>query len=124
MINSLDAWESFVIIGDYGTGKTVLLDSATQKLVSQNVPVYFHCALDYEEGVKMSDDVLDVMLRYHNLINLHNGIINAMFLKMFRKKFRQTADITFLSVADLRKTFEKTKRMYSFSSTYLSKKIK
>ena len=43
-----------------------------------------------------------------------------MFLKMFRKKFRQTADITFLSVADLRKTFKKPKRMYSFSSTYLS----
>ena len=119
MINSLDAWESFVIIGDYGTGKTVLLDAATQKLVSQNVPVYFHCALDYEEGVKMSDDVLDVMLRYHNLINLHNGIINAMFPKMFRKKFRQTADITFLSVADLRKTLKKPKRTYSITSTYL-----
>ena len=68
MINFLDAWECFVIIGDYGTGKTVLLDAATQKLVSQNVPVYFHCALDYEEGVKMSDDVLDIMLRYHNFI--------------------------------------------------------
>ena len=54
-----------VIIGDYGAGKTLLLDAATQKLASQQVPVFFFCALDYNyENNKVTDDVLDVIFRY------------------------------------------------------------
>ena len=30
-----------VIIGDYGAGKTLLLNAATQKLAAQHVPVFF-----------------------------------------------------------------------------------
>ena len=52
-----------VIIGDYGAGKTLLLDAATQKLAAQHVPVFFFCALDYSDNSKVTDDVLDVIFR-------------------------------------------------------------
>ena len=51
-----------MIIGDYGAGKTLLLDAATQKLAAQQVPVFFFCALDYDNN-KVTDDVLDVIFR-------------------------------------------------------------
>ena len=52
-----------MIIGDYGAGKTLLLDAATHKLAAQHVPVFFFCALDYEDNNKVTDDVLDVIFR-------------------------------------------------------------
>ena len=52
-----------MIIGDYGAGKTLLLDAATQKLAAQQVPVFFFCALDYGDNNKVTDDVLDVIFR-------------------------------------------------------------
>ena len=52
-----------MIIGDYGAGKTLLLDAATQKLAAQHVPVFFFCALDYSDNSKVTDDVLDVIFR-------------------------------------------------------------
>ena len=52
-----------VIIGDYGAGKTLLLDAATHKLAAQHVPVIFFCALDYSDNSKVTDDVLDVIFR-------------------------------------------------------------
>ena len=54
-----------VIIGDYGVGKTLLLDAATQKLDAHNAPVFYFCALDYKVNLndKNNDDVLDVKLR-------------------------------------------------------------
>ena len=53
-----------VIIGDYGAGKTLLLDAATHKLAAQQVPVLFFCALDYRDNTKVTDDALDVIFRY------------------------------------------------------------
>ena len=55
---------SLMIIGDYGAGKTLLLDAATHKLAAQQVPVLFFCALDYRDNTKVTDDVLDVIFRY------------------------------------------------------------
>ena len=52
-----------VIIGDYGAGKTLLLDAAAKKLTEKNVPVYFFCALDYKSNNKVTDDVLDILFR-------------------------------------------------------------
>ena len=52
-----------MIIGDYGAGKTLLLDAATHKLAAQHVPVFFFCALDYSGNSKVTDDVLDVIFR-------------------------------------------------------------
>ena len=63
IINSILMWMSLVIIGDYGVGKTLLLDAAAKKLADKKVPVYFFCALDYEHNDKVTDDVLDVIFR-------------------------------------------------------------
>ena len=53
-----------MIIGDYGAGKTLLLDAATQKLAAQHIPVFFFCALDYnKDNNKVTDDVLDIIFR-------------------------------------------------------------
>ena len=52
-----------MIIGDYGAGKTLLLDAATQKLAAQQVHVFFFCALDYNDNKKVTDDILDVIFR-------------------------------------------------------------
>ena len=52
-----------VIIGDYGAGKTLLLDAATKKLAAHHVPVFFFCALDYDDNTKVTDDVLDIIFR-------------------------------------------------------------
>ena len=61
--NGPDTSLFLMIIGNYGAGKTLLLDAATQKLAAQQVPVYFFCALDYENQTKVTDDVLDVIFR-------------------------------------------------------------
>ena len=53
-----------MIIGDYGAGKTLLLDAATHKLAAQQIPVFFFCALDYRDNTNVTDDVLDVIFRY------------------------------------------------------------
>ena len=62
VINSLTQGECLIIVGDYGTGKTLLLDAAAWRLEAQQIPVHFICALDYD-GAKVNDDVLDILFR-------------------------------------------------------------
>ena len=61
-MKSLKEWQSLVIVGEFGTGKTILLDAAVWRLEAQQVPVYVICALDYDRH-KDSDDVLDILFR-------------------------------------------------------------
>ena len=61
--NGPDTSLFLMIIGNYGAGKTLLLDAATQKLAAQHIPVFFFCALDYSDNNKVTDDVLDVIFR-------------------------------------------------------------
>ena len=62
LMNSLKARQSLIIVGEFGTGKTILLDAAVWSLEAQQVPVYVICALDYDR-LKVSDDVLDILFR-------------------------------------------------------------
>ena len=61
-MSSLNEWKSLAIVGEFGTGKTILLDAAVWRLEAQQVPVYFISALDYDRH-KLSDDVLDILFR-------------------------------------------------------------
>ena len=62
LMSSLNEWKSLAIVGEFGTGKTILLDAAVWRLEAQQVPVYVICALDYDR-LKVSDDVLDILFR-------------------------------------------------------------
>ena len=54
--------------GDYGTGKTLILESAANKLKEEGKNVFVISALDYENSfkgyLKRTDDVLDILLRH------------------------------------------------------------
>jgi len=77
--------EHTLLVGDYGTGKTLILEAAAKTLSERDdTEVVFICALDYNEDTKKSDDILD---------------------KMLREKYRGTR-ITFQSTADLRRDLQ------------------
>lgn len=70
-----------LLLGDYGTGKTLILEAAAKTLSErENTEVLFIMALDYTNHSKESDDILDIM---------------------FRKKYEGTK-IIFKSIADIR----------------------
>jgi len=76
-INDLETQSHIAIRGDYGTGKTILLDSFAKKLIDMGKEVIIISALDFE--FKKNEEVLDII---------------------FRDRY---ADQSFLSIADLRK---------------------
>ena len=60
---------SLIVLGDFGTGKTVILDAGAE-MCSQDENIQVHCisALDYPLQNKRAEDVLDVAnrLRFEN----------------------------------------------------------
>ena len=60
----LDRAESSLILGDYGCGKTLLLEAIAERTKAyEDTDVYFISALDYGMQEKKYDDVLDIALR-------------------------------------------------------------
>ena len=60
---------SLIVIGDYGTGKTVVLDAGVEMCSQdENIQVHYISALDYPQQDKRTEDVLDVAnrLRFEN----------------------------------------------------------
>ena len=51
-------------MGDYGSGKTCILDAATRKLSERNIKLLFINAFDYKyNDSKSQDDILDISFR-------------------------------------------------------------
>ena len=115
-------WMSLVIIGDYGVGKTLLLDAAAKMLADKKVQAYFFCALDYEDNDKVTDDILDVIFRWVGILMCFNVsiLMNIAIYICNRRKYRDSG-ITFISLADLRKRFSRrhAKSMCISLSTFM-----
>ena len=65
-------WSTFILsenrkclflLGDYGTGKTILLEGAAESLLEENKNVYLISALNYPDNTKWTESVLDIALR-------------------------------------------------------------
>ena len=68
MIDSFSANESLVLLGDYGTGKTVVIQSVAEKLRNSDRDLVYINALDTtayygEKYHKTWEDVLDVIVK-------------------------------------------------------------
>ena len=69
MIDSFSANESLVLLGDYGTGKTVVIQSVAEKLRNSDRDLVYINALDTtnsdrSEYYKTWEDVLDVIVKH------------------------------------------------------------
>ena len=69
MIDSVSANESIVLLGDYGTGKTVVIQSVAEKMLKSGRDIVYINALDWsdiyekETHYKTWEDVLDVITK-------------------------------------------------------------
>ena len=71
MIDSLEEKRNICILGDYGTGKTVVIQSVAEKLRNSDRDLVYINALDTEEADKEDkkkyyktwEDVLDVIVK-------------------------------------------------------------
>ena len=66
MIDSLEEKRNLCILGDYGTGKTVVIQSVAEKLRNSDRDLVYINALDTEEEeeyYKTWEDVLDVIVK-------------------------------------------------------------
>ena len=68
MIDSLEEKRNICILGDYGTGKTVVIQSVAEKLRNSDRDLVYINALDttdsdWEEFYKTWEDVLDVIVK-------------------------------------------------------------
>ena len=94
MIDSLEEKRNICILGDYGTGKTVVIQSVAEKLRNSGRDLVYINALDTtnycgEEFYKTWEDVLDVIvkLRFSSGVTvLDMGILRKLYIE--RKKGR------------------------------------
>ena len=75
MIDSVSSNESIVLLGDYGTGKTVVIQSVAEKLRNSDRDLVYINALDMTDDIKQVsrkkgkkcqktwEDVLDVIVK-------------------------------------------------------------
>ena len=66
LIDSFSTNESIVLLGDYGTGKTVVIQSVAEKLRNTERDLVYINALDTTDGseyYKTWEDVLDVIVK-------------------------------------------------------------
>ena len=84
LIDSFHKEESVVLLGDYGTGKTVVIQSVAEKLRNSDRDLVYINALDTETYSKTWEDVLDVIakLRFGSGVTVED--IGAM-----RKKYEE-----------------------------------
>ena len=89
MIDSFSANESLVLLGDYGTGKTVVIQSVAEKLRNSDRDLVYINALDTtdwkeEKYHKTWEDVLDVIvkLRFSSGVTvLDMGTLRSQYLE-------------------------------------------
>ena len=99
MIDSVSANESIVLLGDYGTGKTVVIQSVAEKLRNSDRDLVYINALDTTDGsgkglvvkyYKTWEDVLDVInkLRFGSGVTvLDMGTLRRQYLERHKIKF-------------------------------------
>ena len=66
MIESVFTNESIVLLGDYGSGKTVVIQSVAEKLMNSDRDIVYINALDTtddDEYHKTWEDVLDIIVK-------------------------------------------------------------
>ena len=89
MIDSVSANESIVLLGDYGTGKTVVIQSVAENLRNSDRDLVYINALDmsdakYHKYHKTWEDVLDVIvkLRFSSGVTvLDMGTLRRLYLE-------------------------------------------
>ena len=94
MIDSFSANESLVLLGDYGTGKTVVIQSVAEKLRNSGRDLVYINALDTEDEDKKKyhktwEDVLDVIvkLRFSSGVTvLDMGTLRRQYLERNKGK--------------------------------------
>ena len=93
LIDSVSANESIVLLGDYGTGKTVVIQSVAEKLRNSDRDLVYINALDTTDGsgkglvvkyYKTWEDVLDVInkLRFGSRVTvLDMGTMRRQYIE-------------------------------------------
>ena len=105
LIDSFSSNESIVLLGDYGTGKTVVIQSVAEKLRNSGRDLVYINALDTTEYYKTWEDVLDVFvkLRFRSGVTvLDIGTLRRQYLERNKWKifFKFNKDVSTLKLID------------------------
>ena len=102
MIDSFSANESLVLLGDYGTGKTVVIQSVAEKLRNSGRDLVYINALDMTHGTgenyyKTWEDVLDVIVK----LRFSSGVIvldMGTFRQYLKKNKGRNMNVSFFRI--------------------------